>query len=470
MAFYFYAFIKLSHKLSSARQYHRFNPIKNASLSLTTNNYSLKAYWFGSFPVYLIIKYKLLLIRLFHSKYLCAFALTFILCMNWTVSVAQYFDLQGNRKHVTIPFQMIRDLIVVRLNINNKGPFNFILDTGVGIMLITDPKLIDSINVINKRTIKILGLGEGDNFEAYATAALKVDIPGLVSYDVGAAILKKDHFGLSNYAGMPIHGLLGYEFFSNLAVKINFSDSTLSVSKPQYMRLFKKSDKIPLSIEDRKAYLNAKVTLPNGAKTTDKLILDIGAGHPLSLENVIKKQGLPKKFIAANLGVGLTGPIEGFLSRVSEVEIGKFKLKNVITSFPENSTTTLSVKRDGNLGLGILKRFTMIIDYPDSALYLKPEQDLNAPFEHDMSGLECYANGDNYNRVFISRVEPGSAGDEIGLEPGDELVAINFKPVKDMTLEQIDAIFKSQDDRNLLLDVYHDKKLDRVIITLKRRI
>ena len=39
-----------------------------------------------------------------------------------------------------------------------------------------------------------------------------------------------------------------------------------------------------------------------------------------------------------------------------------------------------------------------------------------------------------------------------------------------MTLEQIDSIFKSQNDRSLLLDIYHDKKLDRVIMTLKRRI
>ena len=39
-----------------------------------------------------------------------------------------------------------------------------------------------------------------------------------------------------------------------------------------------------------------------------------------------------------------------------------------------------------------------------------------------------------------------------------------------MTLEDIDALFRSQVDRNLLLEIYHDKQLDRVVITLKRRI
>jgi C-terminal processing protease CtpA/Prc len=72
--------------------------------------------------------------------------------------------------------------------------------------------------------------------------------------------------------------------------------------------------------------------------------------------------------------------------------------------------------------------------------------------------------------VVISRVEPGSPGDEVGLEPGDEILAINFRPVTKMTLEDIDAIFKSQDDRSLLVEIMHDKKYDKVIITLKRRI
>ncbi len=236
-----------------------------------------------------------------------------------------------------LPFKLIRNLVVIQLKINNRGPFNFILDTGVGLMIITEPKLVDSIDVQNKRTIKMPGLGEGDAYEAYITPPLKIDIPGLTSYDVAAAILKTDHFNLSNFAGMPIHGLLGYEFFNNLAVKLNFTDKcTLTVYKPQDVRLFKKGVKIPLTIEDHKPYLQAKVVLPNGTTQMCKLVVDLGAGHPVSLENMIKKNGVPQKFIIANLGVGLTGPISGFLSRIDEIDLGKYKIKKVITSFPND--------------------------------------------------------------------------------------------------------------------------------------
>ncbi len=371
-------------------------------------------------------------------------------------------------------FKLIRNLVIIQMKINDRGPFNFILDTGVGLMIITDPKMVDSINLVSKRTIKIIGLGEGDAYEAYVTPALKIDIPGLTSYDVAATILKTDHFSLSNFVGIPVCGLLGYEFFNNLAVKLNFADSTMTVYNPHDVSLFRKGSRIPITIEDRKPYLQTLIAMPNGTIQQCKMIIDLGAGHPVSLENMIKKHGLPQKFITANLGVGLTGPISGFLSRVDEVDIGKYKLKKVIASFPNDYDTTtlkyMSVPRDGNIGVGILKRFIVIFNYQENALYLKPNANFHDPFEHDMSGIEYYAAGDDYKHIIVSRVEPGSAADEIGLEKDDEITSINFKPVAEMSLEEIDDILKSKDERSLLLEVFHDHKYDRVIITLKRRI
>ncbi|MDB5136167.1 MAG: peptide-binding protein [Mucilaginibacter sp.] len=407
-------------------------------------------------------------------KLLPVLGLTYLLCLSFSTAKAQYFDLNDGRKSISMRFKLIRNLVVIQLKINDRGPFNFVLDTGVGLMIITDPKLVDSISLQNKRTIKMPGLGEGDNYEAYITPPLKIDIPGLTSYDVAAAILKTDHFSLSNFAGIPIHGLLGYELFNNLAVKLSFVDSVLTVYRPQDVRLFRKGVKIPLTIESHKPYLEAKVKLPNGTEQVCKLIVDLGAGHPVSLENMIKKHGLPQKFITANLGVGLSGPISGFLSRIDEIDLGKYKIKKVITSFPndydEETLKYLSVQRDGNLGIGLLKRFTVIFDYHNNALYLKQSASFGDPFEHDMSGLEYYAAGDGFKHIIISRVEPGSAADEVGLEKDDEITTINFKPVAEMSLEQIDDLLKSKNERSLLLQVYHDHKFDNVIITLRRRI
>jgi hypothetical protein len=384
---------------------------------------------------------------------------------------AQSFQLDTGRKYVNIPFKLVRNMMVIQLNINNRGPFNFILDTGVGLMIITDPKLVDSIGTASKRTIKLAGLGEGDAFEAFVTSPLNVKIRGLFSESVSAAILKTDYFNLSGYVGLPVHGLLGYEFFNSLAVKINFTDSTISVCAPKDLRPFKKSQKIPISIEDKKPYLNTMVSFEDGSKTENKLIIDLGAGHPLSLENMLQKHALPKKVIPANLGMALNGPITGYLSRVKQLDIGKYKIKNVITSFPDKDyiPRTYSVPRDGNIGIGILKRFNLVFDYSNSLLYIKPNEKFGQPFEHDMSGIEYYMAGENFAHLIVGRVAPGSPADEIGLIKDDEITSINFKPVSTMSAEEIDAFFKTT-ERSLLLEVYHDKKYDRVVIALKQRI
>jgi predicted aspartyl protease len=403
--------------------------------------------------------------------------LRFVACLllfncHFLPSQAQYFDIDGTRKKVNIPFRMIRNMVIIKLRINDKGPFNFIMDTGAGLMIITDPLLIDSVNIPSKRTLKLSGCGEGDAFDAFITAPLKINIRGITGNNVSAAILKKDHFGLSNYTGIPIHGLLGFEFFNHLAVKVDFADSTITCYRPEDVHLFNKGERIPITIENQKPYLEAMVHLPDGSVKMRKLVIDLGAGHPLSLENMAESKELPKKCIMANLGIGFNGPISGFISRVNEIDLGKYRVKNLISSFPEDDTllNKLRSKRDGNLGIGLLKRFTVVFDYSGKSIYLRAGLELKEPFEHDMSGLEYYAGGDDFKRVIISRVEPGSAGDQIGLERDDEILAINFKPIANMSLEQIDDIFKSQSERSLLLEIYHDKKYDQVVLTLRRRI
>src|ERR1700759_1555917 len=103
-------------------------------------------------------------------KYLRILCLLCLLCCCFLTAKAQYFDVNAHRKRVKFPFRVIRNMIVIQLNINNQGRFNFVLDTGVGLMIITEPKLVDSINITSKRTIKIPGLGEGEDDEAYITS------------------------------------------------------------------------------------------------------------------------------------------------------------------------------------------------------------------------------------------------------------------------------------------------------------
>jgi hypothetical protein len=311
---------------------------------------------------------------------------------------------------------------------------------------------------------------------AFVTPSLKVSIGSAIAESIPGAILKNDVFELSSFAGMPIHGLIGYEFFSSFTVKINYTLSTITVYRSDKPYILKKGTRIPITIEEKKPYLVADLTLSDGLTIAAKLIIDTGAGHPVSLENYDGQPfDIPQLNIAANLGVGLTGPITGYIGRIPSVKLGKYVLNNVIASFPNHKdvgSRVSSISRNGNLGNSILKRFEVVFDYTHLAMYLKSSSYLKEPFEHDMSGMELASVGEKYNRVIVTRIEPFSPAETIGLKKDDEIVTINFKPVREMTMQEIDNLFRSRNDRSFILEVARNngKERDRVILTLERRI
>src|ERR1700743_3011294 len=115
----------------------------------------------------------------------------YLLCFSFSPVKAQYFDLNNGEKSVKLHFKLVRNLVIIKLKINDKGPFNFILDTGVGLMIITDPSIVDSVNIIRTHIIKLRCLGQGDDLEAALSSPLDIRMRGIKSKDVGAAILKE---------------------------------------------------------------------------------------------------------------------------------------------------------------------------------------------------------------------------------------------------------------------------------------
>ncbi len=399
-------------------------------------------------------------------------------CLGFSVqdALAQKFEFSGRRKRENISFKMIKNLMIIPLTINGKGPFNFVLDTGVGLILISDPKLIDSVSIKNLRSINIVGLGEGETLSAFVTPSINLGFGSTNATNISAAILKKDIFELSSYVGMPVHGLIGYEFFNSFVVRINFITNILTIYSPETAYIPRKGVRIPISLEERKPYIFADIELQNGEKIEAKFIIDTGAGHPVSLEtNGGVPFELPEVRIKGNLGIGLTGPINGYIGRIKSLKLGKYTLNNVIAAFPnyeDVAARVFSINRNGNMGIAVLKRFNVVFDYNRLAMYVKPGSALKEPFEHDMAGMELSSAGKQFERMLITRVEPNSAAADAGLIGGDEILAINFKPVSEMSLTEIDNMFRSRSERSFIIDILPlgSKNKERAILTLKRRI
>lgn len=388
-------------------------------------------------------------------------------------SYAQKFTFPKGMTRDALAFKKVKNLIIIPIYINGKGPFNFLLDTGVDPLIITDVSLIDSLNIKDVRPVKINGVGPGKEISALYSIDPTINVGEATMYNMPTVILKEDVFNLSGYLGVKISGLIGFYFFNSFIVKINYYTDRVSFRLPETKGRIR-GEKLDLEILENKPYINTLLTSPNLGEIPVKLIIDCGASHALSLE--MFKDNLfpiPTPSIPGNLGVGLSGEISGDISRVNSIKLGTYTIKNVLTNFPNYNEVAAKTKqkgRNGNLGADILKNFHVTFDYGNRAMYLKKNNYFGTPFEHDMSGMEIYVQNDGFQRFIISRIEVGSQADKAGFKVSDEILSVNFKSTESYTLDELTSLLKSDRGRTVLIEIVRNKSILIKLLTLKSRI
>lgn len=386
---------------------------------------------------------------------------------------AQKFTFPYGIKKDGLTFKKVKNLIVIPIFINGKGPFNFLLDTGVDPLIITDLALVDSLKIKDVRPIKINGVGPGQEINALFSKDPSVNVGEASISNMPTVILKEDVFNLSSYLGVKIYGLIGYYFFNSFIVKINYYTNRINFRLPEARKKIS-GVKLDLEFLENKPYINTFLTAPNLGEIPAKLIIDCGASHALSLE--MYKDGrfpIPDPNIPGNLGVGLSGEISGSISRVNSLKLGTFTIKDVLTNFPNYNEVAAKTKqkdRNGNLGAEILKNFHVTFDYPNHAMYLKKNDYYGTPFEHDMSGMEIYVQNDEFPRFIISRIEVGSQAEKADFKVNDEIISVNFKGMDAISLDELSTLLKSDSGRTVIIEIVRNKNILIKLLTLKRRV
>ncbi|HEX8327005.1 MAG TPA: aspartyl protease family protein [Hymenobacter sp.] len=384
---------------------------------------------------------------------------------------------ESRHKKARVPIQLQRNLVVVGVKLNGYGPFNFLLDTGVSTSIITSSALADSLVLRHGQQFRVVGAGGTDTgLLAYQTDSVRVDMPGVVAPHMSWLVLSEDVLDLSGYVGVPIYGILGSEIFRSFVVTLrpDLDVMTLHDAASYRAPTGRQWSSVPLSLQNNKAYVTAQIRLSDTLELPLKLVLDTGASHALSLElDSDPRLVPPPKQLPTDLGRGLTGTVKGFLGRVTTMKLGRYSLRSVLTSFPnaDDVHSRVDVPRNGNVGYELLKRFSLVIDYPHQRLLMRPNTRFRDPFEHDMCGIELLAAGPDYRRYLILRVMPNSPASEAGLVPDEELLTINFLPVSVFTLTQLDRLLHSEDGRVLFMVLRkNDGSLRSATVRLKRQI
>lgn len=363
-------------------------------------------------------------------------------------------------KSVKIPVEIFNNLILMKVRINNSFPLYFIIDTGVKTTLLTEPIILNFINLQEMTPIKVRGLGAGDLIEADLAQDLKMELPnGIMGRNMRMIVLPEGAVSYSAMFGRPVVGILGADLFKDFIVEVNYFRQFIRLIRPESFRPGKKHTGFPIEILRSKPYIQGHLVAPGQDTLKTHWLMDTGSSQSISVYN--KQISPPSNSLDAFIGQGLSGSMYGKIGRVSSFSLGEFTFEEVIAGFPD--TASLRWVREGqdyysNIGSGILSRFSIVFDYQGEMVYLRKNPKYREPFEYNTCGLETMAYGTALDRYFISYVRPNSPAEEAGIKIGDKILSINGYDVTDLDIGELTARLNRKAGRKLCIRIERDKE------------
>ena len=379
------------------------------------------------------------------------------------------------QKTLELPFKLVNNLIIIPIQINGSDTLKFILDTGLNTSIICELTTGSTLNLNYAREIQLQGLGIGTPISAIHTFGNDINVSGIYGINQDYFVLMDNVFHLSNKLGMPIHGILSFSVFNAFIVEINYADEKIIFHDPAFFRYRRNSKNyitMPMVIHDTKPYVYMKIQLANGRIIPLKVLLDTGASNSLwidqeSLPGFTIPDDAPQTF----LGSGLSGDVYGHLVRFDKVYIDNYELRDVIVSLPDSSSIEHAIGldlRNGSIGAEILRRFNVIIDYPNELITLVRNSSFNHPFSYNMTGIELTAPYPCINYYTISQIREGSPGEKAGLLVNDEIISVDNTKATDLSMNELYKKFQSKEGKKIKIIINRDGERKRIEFRLEK--
>lgn len=426
-----------------------------------------------------------------------------------SINAQDGFQILDNKKKVTIPFRQINNLVFIDLKINDVN-LTFLLDTGVSETLLfsLEDKEVPFQNV---EKVRFTGLGGSDYIEGIKSTKNIVQVDkNLKDFNHEVYIILNEDFNFSSHVGIPVNGIMGYHFFKNNPLKIDFEKHLITVYNRNLFKekFLKNFEKLPITIEAQKPYYTAEVQQTKEFFPA-KMLIDLGNSDALWLfPNRIPHFNYNRPNIDDFLGRGFNGDVYGKRSRIHALKLGKNILNEPIVAMPsEESVKSMNFVKDriGSIGSDVLKRFTIAFDYKENVFYIKKTKTLKDAFKFNMSGLDIKHDGmkwekdlvkvdipkisennnekgttikfDNSSELqykfilkpeySVAGVREHSPGNTADIKKGDKLLEINGKKTSDMSLQEINELFMSEEDKIIKIRLLRNSLTLIKEITLK---
>lgn len=412
------------------------------------------------------------------------------------------FVFKNSHNKVGVSFTLINNLIIIPIKINGLE-MNFLLDTGVEETILFSLEDKKQIELKNAERIMLSGIGIEAAIAGLKSTENTITFAGINANHQTIIVVLDENFNFSSNLGIPVNGIIGNHFFKNNLVEVNYNAQKVVIhnkKKFKHARL-KNYTQLKINLENGKPFLDAKIVLNNEIYNT-KLLVDTGNSDAIWLfENKIK---VPNKNFDDYLGRGFGGEILGKRAKIDLFIINSFEFKNPIVAFPDSialKNLKMVEDRAGSIGGEICKRFNLFFDYQNELLYLRKNQNFDKPFYYNKSGIEIQHAGlqmiskddvdaalkvsgikidfgsnpvnlkykfelkPNFEITYIRKDSPAAVA---GLKSGDIILSINDNLIYKYSLLDINELLKSDDDKNIKMEVNRNNHIFKFEFQLKK--
>lgn len=342
------------------------------------------------------------------------------------VTARHDFKFPENKSRHMIDLTRSGDHLFTPVQINGKGPYMFLLDSGAASSIL-NRRLTEELGLDVKEGMTGLGVGGPEAFGACQIESM--DIQGVVIHDLKIYAGNLD--AISSALGLDIQGILGYDLFARVVVKLDIRASLMTLidaTEFQYS-----GDGEIFQGEIIGGLMHIKGTLDG--QWNGLFRVDTGASGALHLHSpFVNANKLVDHYVphieTQTLGAG--GRNETRYSRANQLDLGTFTFDRPVVTLQTSETSGALAMRDsiGTIGNDIWSRFIVYFDYPRKRLILEANPDFKIPLHLNRSGIAAAKNED---ALVVTGVIPGSPAFKKGILSGDRIVAMNSIPISSMS-------------------------------------
>lgn len=315
-----------------------------------------------------------------------------------------------------IPFETQGAHLFIKVNTSHSDTLRFVFDTGAtGASIDSAAAEKAGVSKENREKVSVAGSGGSQIYTMAVNQTLK--LKGVEIENVNLAMV--NFAALSASAGLRLDGIVGYEILNKYVTQLDFERKKIllynnikSVDTTGYIGIpfeFSKNILIPR--------FPISITLANGETFTGKVMFDTGSASTLLVSAPFSRfHGFDGKLgeTGFSVGRGMNTATKDQLAIIKSMSFNGFNFGKMSIRLTVNNTAEPKDGYLGILGMEVIKRFNVILDYANKKIYLKPNKAYGNSF--NIEKIKDQSNPESKAFLEKNKTRPGIKVTSSGLQ------------------------------------------------------